>query len=74
MSSYLRPTRMTSRRTLSLLAIALVVAALLGCALAWRRTIAERWLIGELAARGFAPASLSVARLDWRGIGVRDLI
>lgn len=57
-----------------LAAFALVVLLAFAFAFAARRSLAERWLLAQLAARGVSPASLVVTRLDRHGIEVRDLV
>ncbi len=56
---------------LALAAIALLAA---GAALLARRAeLTEQWIVAELAARGVAPASLRVARIDARGLELEDV-
>ena len=55
-------------------ALALVVGLAIGLAYATRRTLAERWLLAQLSASGLSQATLTVTRLDRRGIEVRDLV
>jgi hypothetical protein len=57
-----------------LAAFALVLLLAVAVALTARQTLAERWLLAQLSARGVSPASLVVARLDLRGIEVRELV
>ncbi|MEX2208679.1 MAG: YdbH domain-containing protein [Myxococcota bacterium] len=57
--------------------LALVATAALACGLvvgyAQRRSLAERWLVAELEARGFAPVALRVVELDFGGLALRDV-
>jgi hypothetical protein len=56
---------------LALAAIALLAAG--AAVLVARTTLAERWIVAELASRGVAPASVRVARIDARGLALEDL-
>lgn len=62
-------------RTRSQLALAAAAAFVLvfAAAYAGRRALAERWLVAELEARGFAPAALRVVEVDRRGMSLRDV-
>ncbi len=69
---------MSRRRTGSAVLTALALAALvLGvivvALLTQRKALTERWLVGELAARGIEPASARVARLDTGGLTLADV-
>jgi hypothetical protein len=69
---------MSRRRAGSAVLAALALTALLLGAAAialWtqRTALAERWLVGALTARGLAPASLHVTRLDTAGLTLADV-
>ncbi len=59
---------------LAVLAFAAIALLAAGAALLARRAdLAEQWIFAELAARGVAPASARVARLDVRGLTLEDV-
>lgn len=68
---------MTSRRrwlALGLGGVAALAALALAIAFALRLSLAERLLLSRLAARGAAPASLRVVRLDAGGMALSELV
>lgn len=59
---------------LAVLALAAIALLAAGAALLARRAdLAEQWIVAELAARGVAPVSVRVARIDARGLALEDL-
>ena len=59
---------------LAVLALAAIALLAAGAALLARRAdLAEQWIVAELAARGVAPASVHVARIDARGLELEDV-
>ena len=65
--------RRLRRLALTLAALGALAAATLALAFAWRLTLAERWLLAQLAQRGATPASLQVTRLDAHGLELMSL-